>query len=44
MTEMLTYTTFRDMTVSDLGNTLKSDNLSKRRIHDAEITTNMQII
>ena len=25
-------------------NTPKSDNLSKRRIHDAEITTNMQII
>ena len=44
MTEMLTYTTFRDTTVSDLGNTPKSDNLSKRRIHDAEIATNMQII
>ena len=41
MTEMLTYTTFRDMTVQ---NTPKSDNLSKRRIHDAEIATNMQII
>ena len=25
-------------------NTPKSDNLLKRRIHDAEITTNMQII
>ena len=41
MTEMLTCTTFRDTTVQ---NTPKSDNLSKRRIHDAEIATNMQII
>ena len=30
--------------ISDLGNTPKSDNLSKRRIHDAEITSIMQII
>ena len=27
-----------------LQNTPKADNLLKRRIHDAEITTNMQII
>ena len=30
--------------ISDLGNTPKSDNLSKRRIHDAENTSNVQII
>ena len=44
MQENLIFSPSTQRQISDLGNTLKSDNLSKSRIHDAENTSNVQII